>query len=55
MRNEEFDGDHDDSDEDENHSDVGAPTQAARGVLQAVIEHVASQWSCVFLRGFKPC
>ena len=43
MRNEEFDGGHDDSDEDENHSDVGAPTQAARGVLQAVIEHVASQ------------
>ena len=34
MRNDEFDGGHDDTDDDDdNHNVVGAPTQAARGVL----------------------
>ena len=37
MGNDEFDGGHDDSDEDDNHNDVGASTQAARCVLNLLL------------------
>lgn len=37
MGNDKFDGGHDDSDEDDNHNDVGASTQAARCVLNLLL------------------
>ena len=37
MGNDKFDGGHDDSDEDDNHNDVGACTQAARCVLNLLL------------------
>ena len=43
LRNEELDLGHDDNDDEDDDLDCGVPTEAARGVLQAVIEHVANQ------------
>ena len=43
IRGEDFDGEQDDSDDDDDDAGAGVPTQAARGMQQAVIEHVANQ------------